>query len=116
MLIEVPRFRAVLERRGQRFLTRVFSPGEIAYAKNKREGHQNLAARFAAKCAGRAALRASLGRTLSLRALEVTRKKSGEPRLALTPHAGEARMPEVKLSLTHDADFAMASVLAEAEP
>jgi holo-[acyl-carrier protein] synthase len=113
-LVEVPRFRAALERHGERFLTRVFSPAEIAYAKGKREGHQNLAARFAAKCAGRAALRRAFGRNLPLAALEVTRLRSGEPRLALTARAGQLALPGLRLSLTHDADFALASVLAEA--
>ena len=77
-LVEVPRFRAALERRGERMLERLFSPAELEYARRKKSGEQNLAARFAAKCAGRAALRRVRGRTL-----EVARRRSGEPRLRL---------------------------------
>lgn len=112
-LVEVPRFRALLERRGERFVSRVFSPGEIAYARGKRAGWENLAARFAAKVAGRSALRAELGRLVPLCGLEVARKKSGEPMLALTSHARVEAPLALSLSLTHDADFALASVWVE---
>lgn len=111
-LVEVPRFRAALERRGDRLLARVFSETELAYARRKKSGWQNLAARFAAKCAGRAALRGALGRTLPLSGLEVVRRKSGEPRLVLRePARGETL--ELFLTLSHDADFALASVIVE---
>lgn len=114
-LVEVPRFRAVLERRGESFARRVFSPGELAYARDKKMGWQNLAARFAAKVAGRAALRPALGRVLPLAGLEVARMRSGAPLLALTTHAGVAEPFAFQLSLTHDADFALASVWVEAQ-
>jgi holo-[acyl-carrier protein] synthase len=115
-LVEVPRFRAALERRGDRFAARVFSPDELAYARGKTFGWQNLAARFAAKLAGRAALRGSLGRALPLCGLEVTRLRSGAPQLAFTEHARVEAGFAFQLSLTHDADFALASVWVEAAP
>ncbi len=93
-------------------LARVFSPAEIAYARRKKSGWQNLAGRFAAKCAGRAALRGVLGRALPLAGLEVARRRSGEPR---SGHArgGAGGVARDLLSLTHDADFALASVWVE---
>lgn len=114
-LVEVPRFRAALERRGQRMLERLFSPAELEYAQRKRSGEQNLAARFAAKCAGRAALRRVLGRAIPLARLEIARRRSGEPRLRLRGAcAGEPL--QLFVTITHDADFALASVWVEAEP
>ena len=112
-LVEVPRFRAVLERRGEAFAARVFTPAELAYAQRKRQGWQNLAARFAAKLAGRQALRPALGRGLPLAGFEVARKRSGEPELVLTARAGVEARFTFRLSLSHDADFALASVLVE---
>lgn len=113
-LVEVPRFRAALERRGERMLERLFSPAELEYARRKKSGEQNLAARFAAKCAGRAALRRVLGRTLPLAGLEVARRRSGEPRLRLRDAlSGESL--ELFVTISHDADFALASVWVEAE-
>jgi len=112
-LVEVPRFRAALERRGDAFAARIFTPAELAYAERKRQGWQNLAARFAAKLAGRQALRPALGRGLPLAGFEVARKRSGEPELVLTARAGVETRFAFRLSLTHDADFALASVLVE---
>jgi holo-[acyl-carrier protein] synthase len=111
-LVEVPRFRAALERRGERLLARVFSDAERAYAARKLSGWQNLAARFAAKCAGRAALRGVLGRALPLGGLEVARLRTGEPKLVIRGAAGGEAL-ELFLTLTHDADFALASVVVE---
>ena len=110
--IETPRFRLALERRGERLLRRVFSPGEIEYARRKKSGWQNLAARFAAKCAGRAALERALGRRVPLAALEVARRKSGEPLLVLRDPRGAPPL-NLFLTITHDADFALASVWVE---
>ena len=113
-LVEVPRFRAALERHGEHMLERLFSPAELEYARRKKSGEQNLAARFAAKCAGRAALRRALGRTLPLAGLEIARRRSGEPRLRLRDAlSGESL--ELFVTISHDADFALASVWVEAE-
>ena len=112
-LVEVPRFRAALERRGERMLERVFSPAEREYARRKKSGWQNLAARFAAKCAGRSALRGALGRTLPLAGLEVARRRSGEPRLVLRSTVPGEPL-ELFVTLSHDADFALASVYVQA--
>ncbi len=112
-LVEVPRFRAALERRGERMLARVFSEAELEYARRKKSGWQNLAARFAAKCAGRAALHGVLGHALPLAGLEVARRRSGEPRLVLRD-AVPGQPLELFLTLTHDADYALASVWVEA--
>jgi phosphopantetheinyl transferase (holo-ACP synthase) len=95
-LVSVPRFRRALDRFGPRLLHRIFSADEIAYAARKRDGAHNLAARFAAKCAGRRALArlgARPGRWLEI---EVVRRR-------------------FTLSLTHDPDLAMASVFVWGE-
>ena len=115
-LIETPRFLCAIQRRGRPFLERLFTVAELEYAARKRAGHHNLAARFAAKCAGRSVLRsAGLGRA-GWREVEVTRRRSGEPALAVYGEA-LAALPgsdfRFQLSLTHDEDFAMASVWLE---
>ena len=45
-IIEIPRIKGVLERYGDRFLNRIFTPNEILYCRKRAP---NLAARFAAK-------------------------------------------------------------------
>lgn len=115
-VIETPRFKSALERHSTRLLERVFTPDEIAYGLRKKSGEHNFAARFAAKCAGRNLLRGVFPERVSLRDLEVVRRRSGEPTLVLRgPNAAqlETRRLAFRLSLTHDADFAMASVFLE---
>ena len=45
---EIARFRRSIDEFGDRFLQRVFTPGEIAYCNAKQNMHQHFAARFAA--------------------------------------------------------------------
>ena len=45
-IIEIPRIKQVLDRYGERFLKRVFTPDEIAYCRGRAP---NLAGRFAAR-------------------------------------------------------------------
>jgi len=110
-LVSVPRFERALARFGERLLARVFTPGERAYAQRKQRGAaHSLAARFAAKCAGRRALAALGRRAPRLADLEVVRARSGEPSLAL--RSGPLEL-ELRLSLTHDPEFALASLWLE---
>ena len=51
-LIETDRMQASVERFGERFLERVFTPGEILYCQRKKQSAESFAARFAAKEAG----------------------------------------------------------------
>lgn len=48
-LVEVERIQAAFERFGDRFLRRLFTPGEIAYCRARARPAESLAARFAAK-------------------------------------------------------------------
>jgi holo-[acyl-carrier protein] synthase len=115
-LVSVPRFEAALARHGKRLLPRVFREGEIAYAERKGQPAHSFAARFAAKAAARRALAGALGGRPALRDVEVVRRRSGEPTLALRgPFAerSEALRLHLTLTLTHDAEFALASVFAE---
>jgi holo-[acyl-carrier protein] synthase len=115
-LVSVPRFEAALARHGERLSARVFRPAEVAYARRRGQPGHSLAARFAAKVAARRALAGALGGRPWLRDVEVVRRRSGEPTLLVhgptagTPGAAALRLT---LTLTHDAEFALASVFAE---
>ena len=55
-LCEVPRIEAAIARYGRRFLDRIYTAREIAYADRKANRFERYAARFAAKEAGMKAL------------------------------------------------------------
>lgn len=122
-LLEVPRFRACLERFDTRLRHRVFTSEEQAYAANRRRGEtQSLAVRFAAKCAARRALAAASTRDtrfVGWREIEVVRASGRAPTLrfhgAAEKIASEAGVCEVALSLTHDQSACMAHVVVEGE-
>ncbi len=117
-LVSVPRFRRALDRYGSHLSERIFRPAELAYAARKRRPWHNLAARFAAKCAGRRALRSLYANAapIGLIDLEVVRRRSGEPLLSWLSPPKQGPGPEdlrMLVSLTHDPEFALATVWVE---
>ena len=116
-LVEIARIQQSLDRFGQRFLNRVYTPAEQAYCMRKRNAAESLAARFAAKEAGAKALGTGISRGVNWLEIEVTRETGGRPTLrfhgraaSIAQHLGATH---AALSLTHTGDLAMASVLLE---
>src|SRR5712692_5123223 len=70
-LAEVSRIRQAIERFGERFLTRVYTPGERAYVGRKKNQYEGYAARFAAKEAGMKAIGTGWKRGVTWQDLEV---------------------------------------------
>ena len=116
-LCEVGRIRASIERFGRRFVDRVFTEREAAYADAKANRYERYAARFAAKEAGMKALGTGWHGGIAWRDFEVTNLGSGRPTLALHGRAGEVAaqlgVRHISLSLTHTAEQAMAVVILE---
>jgi len=119
-LVQVSRIAQSIHQFGDRFVHRLFTADEIAYASsNPALLAERLAARFAAKEAAIKAL--SLSDTgLDWRQIEVQRSASGHCSLALHGVARDAavraRITELSVSLSHDGDYALAVVVALAEP
>jgi holo-[acyl-carrier protein] synthase len=117
-LMEIARIAQSIERFGDRFLERVFTPGEIAYCLRKKKGAaESFAARFAAKEAGAKALGTGISRGVTWQELEVTRSPGRPPHLELSGRAAErARelgVARISLSLTHTGQIALAVVVME---
>lgn len=130
-IVEVARVRDAAERWGARFLRRVFTPGELADcdAESSAPRFDSLAARWAAKEAVAKALGVGLsglgagasapGALLHFHEIEVVRASSGRPELQL--HGGAAAaaaahgVARLALSLSHTADYAVASVVGLGE-
>jgi holo-[acyl-carrier protein] synthase len=111
---DIPRIAQTLERYGDRFLHRIFTDGEIAYCKRRRNPVPHLAGRFAAKEAGMKALGTGHSRGVLWKDLEVVRV-SGPPQLRLhgTAAARAERMgvQSSLLTITHSDTLAMAQVV-----
>jgi holo-[acyl-carrier protein] synthase len=115
-LVMVSRIEASLARFGQRFLRRIFTDTEIAYATASPElAAARLAARFAVKEAAIKALDLA-DRGIGWRDIEVQREASGRCRLILhgaaRAAADDAGVSELSMSISHEGDYSAAVVLA----
>ena len=116
-LAEVPRIKASIERFGEKFIRRIYTPAEIAYVERKANKYERYAARFAAKEAGMKAIGTGWKRGVTWQDFEVSNLPSGKPTLRF--HGVAARIAErlnvrnVSLSLTHTAELGMAHVILE---
>jgi holo-[acyl-carrier protein] synthase len=116
-LSEVNRIRASIERFGDRFIHRIYTPAEIAYVERKANRYERYAARFAAKEAGMKAIGTGWKRGVRWQDFEVVNLPSGKPTLRL--HGVAALVAEklgvknISLSLTHTAELGMAHLILE---
>ena len=111
---EIHRIAESIERWGERFVGRVFTAGEIAYCRRRKDSASSFAARFAAKEAAMKALGTGHSRGVFWTGIEVVRRH-GPPQL--TFHGGAAkRFAELGatgslLTITHSRELAIAHVL-----
>ena len=107
-IIKVDRIRAALERFGARFSNRVLTAGERRYVRDRPE---TFAGRWAAKEAVSKVL--GLGvRGIGWRDIEIERLPTGQPAVRLhgraAARAEQLGMARIAVSITHEADFAIA--------
>jgi holo-[acyl-carrier protein] synthase len=121
---DVRRIAKVIERHGDRFIDRIFTPHERARAERRRNRVETYAKRFAAKEACAKALGTGLSRGVYWRDMGVVNLPSGRPTLRLT--GGAARQlksitpdgfdARIDLSLTDDFPLAAAIVIISGLP
>lgn len=123
-ITDVRRVAEVLERHGERFLDRVFTPVERAKSDRRARRAESYAKRFAAKEACAKALGTGLAQGVFWRDMGVVNLPSGRPTMnltggakarlnALTPAGHEAR---IDLTITDDGPLAQAFVIISAVP
>jgi holo-[acyl-carrier protein] synthase len=107
--------REIVERWDERFLRRVFTDGEIAYCRRRRDPIPHFAARFAAKEATLKALGTGLRMGVSWREMEVQREGGEAPTMVLSGRCRALLLAKgarrVLLSLSHDGDYALAQAM-----
>ena len=123
-IADVRRIAAVIERHGDRFLDRIFTPVERALADRRRNRIETYAKRFAAKEACAKALGTGLRHGVFWRDMGVVNLPSGAPTMRLTGGAAErlsAITPAghsafIHLTITDEYPLAQAFVVIEARP
>jgi len=118
-LIECTRLQGVIDRHGDNFLNRVFTPDELAYCGGRKRQIEHLAARFAAKEAVMKVLGTGWTNGIRWTDIEVFNDPAGRPEIRLTGRcsaiASQLGIDTVLISITHTAEHAMASAIGCAE-
>jgi holo-[acyl-carrier protein] synthase len=78
-IIEISRIRNSIEKFGDVFLNKVFTPTEINYCKDKANAYQHYAARFAGKEAIAKALSSIAPNGFNWKDIEIYNKSNGQP-------------------------------------
>ncbi len=111
-LIEVERIHKVLERHGDRFLSRVFTPEEQEYCSGLKFPHKHYAARWAAKEAVSKTFTTGIGTHLDWTSVSIYHGERKEPLVRLDAKAqallAQVGATGVLVSLSHTETHAMA--------
>jgi len=121
-MVDIRRIARSIERYGERFLGRIFTPDERAKAENRANTVETYAKRFAAKEACSKALGTGLRRGVFWRDMGVINLRSGKPTIALTGGAltrleeitPAGMSPQIDLTLTDEFPMAQAFVIISA--
>ena len=115
-LVDCPRIEDMVKRHGQRFIDRVFTAAEQKYAQANRNQIEKLAARFAAKEAVLKLLGTGWRGKIAWTEIEIVNNSAGQPEVALAGEvkkiADELGIKHISVSITHTANFAIASAVA----
>ncbi len=118
-LVDCSRIEALIKRHGDRFIDRIFTKAEHDYAVKNKNYLERLAGRFAAKEAVLKAIGTGWRGRICWTDIEVINTPLGQPRVHLSGQvqaiAERLGITQMSISITHTADFAIASAVALAE-
>jgi holo-[acyl-carrier protein] synthase len=123
-ITDVRRVAKVIDRHGDRFLTRVFTESERARAERRKNRVETYAKRFAAKEACSKALGTGIRGGVWWRDMGVVNLPSGKPSMKLTGGAlkrlqaitPEGYEPQIDLTISDEGPMAVAFVIISAVP
>ena len=93
-ITECLRIAQMIERHGELFVGRVYTPVEIEYCRSRKMATQHFAGRWAAKEAVLKALGTGWRRGISWRDIEIRNAPGGRPQAALSGGAAEVACPD----------------------
>ena len=113
-VIEIERIRKVFDKRGEKYLKKIFSAAELEYSYKHKEPYLHLAGRFSSK----EAYYKSVGfGVLKFSEIEIANEETGKPYIILHGNTlkqwEELGSPNIHLSLTHSNTVAAAVVVIE---
>jgi holo-[acyl-carrier protein] synthase len=115
-ITECLRIAQMIERHGELFITRVYTPQEIQYCQSRKQATQHFAGRWAAKEAVLKAVGTGWRRGISWRDVEIRNQPGGKPVVALyggvRDVAEELGIGQILVSISHCRSHATAYALA----
>ncbi|ACF12725.1 holo-acyl-carrier-protein synthase [Chloroherpeton thalassium ATCC 35110] len=112
-IIEISRIKRAYERYNRLFLKRILTESEIEWCLNKPRPFESVAVRFACKEAFAKAMGTGISGELSWQSIEILNDKEGKPTLFLKQPFNGLKSEQVKLSLSHTHEYAVAVVIIE---
>ena len=118
-LVDCPRIEDMIERHGERFINRIFTATEQAYAEANKNKIEKLAGRFAAKEAILKLMGTGWRGKIAWTYIEVVNNVVGQPEVTISGEveklAEKLGIKHISVSITHTANFAIASAVALAQ-
>jgi holo-[acyl-carrier protein] synthase len=118
-LVETARIKEGIDQHGDRFIRRLYTPGEIQYCQQFKNQAERYAARFAAKEAAFKALGTGWREGVRWLDVEVSNQPSGKPELVLHGRAqelaGSMGVTRRSVSISHADHYAVVQVVFESD-
>lgn len=119
-IVECSRIRQMLDKHGETFLGRVYTPEEIEYSSRRKASDQHYAGRWAAKEAVLKALGTGWAHGIQWTDIEVVNQQGGKPIIMLSGRALEISqkqgIDEMMISISHCKEYATAYATAMGRP
>lgn len=119
-ITECLRIARMIERHGELFISRVYTPDEIGYCQSRKQATQHFTGRWAAKEAVLKALGTGWTRGISWRDIEVLNEPGGRPVVILRGGARQVAkklgIAQMLVSISHCRTHATAYALAVGDP
>lgn len=116
-IVKIDRMKAAVEKWGDKFLNRIFTETEIDYCYKKKNPYPSLSVRFAAKEALIKAIASEV--PVSMTEIQVKSHGNGRPFIEVSGRLkkffGDKHIKYAHVSLSHEKDYGVASVVLEGE-
>ena len=118
-LVDCKRLAEAIERHGERFLNRIYTPNELVYCRGRKREIEHLAGRFAAKEAVLKVLGTGWKDGIAWTDIDIGNTPSGKPVVRLSGQcriiADQQGLSSILISISHIDTHAIASAIASAE-